>query len=160
VAGALYDLAGMGVADLDEVVCEVAVHLLAPSFPLVRRGFSALAWCPGERWASGGGQVRTGRYGAGCGRQRARPAAGAPASSAGAVQAAVAGPVSPDHERIAVEILEIVALGPQHEQRRPEAVSSSSVGFLVPPVNGKTGPVVLKHRPDHVGISGGRPPSV
>jgi len=33
------------------------------------------------------------------------------------VAADVFGPVSPDHERIAVEILEIVSLGPQHQQR-------------------------------------------
>ena len=36
-----------------------------------------------------------------------------------AVAADVVGPVSPDHERVAVEILKIVSLGPQHQQWRP-----------------------------------------
>jgi hypothetical protein len=36
-----------------------------------------------------------------------------------AVAADVVGPVSPDHERVAVEILEIISLGPQDQQWRP-----------------------------------------
>src|ERR1700689_1381252 len=77
-----------------------------------------------------------------------------------AVAAHVIGPVSPDCERVAVEVLKIVSPGPEHQQRRPYAVSCRPVGLLVLPVDGEASPVVLEHRPDHVRISRGLPPLV
>ena len=72
----------------------------------------------------------------------------------------VAGPFSPDRKRVAVEILKVVALGPQHQQRRPETVARSPVGLLVLPVDGETGAVVLDHRAYHAGVPRGLPPLV
>jgi hypothetical protein len=77
-----------------------------------------------------------------------------------AVAAEVVGPVSPDHERVVIEFLEIISLGPQHQQRRPQTITGSSVGLLMLSINSKAGAIVLDHRSHHVGVSRGVPPLV
>src|SRR5947209_9235760 len=54
-------------------------------------------------------------------------------------------PGPPDRERVAVLVFEVVAAGPQEQQRAADPAARGAVGLVVLPVEAKTGAVVLHH---------------
>lgn len=59
-------------------------------------------------------------------------------------------PVAPDGQRVAEELLQVVALRPQHEERDGEPAPGGAVGLLVLAVDREPGPVVLEHGAHHL----------
>src|SRR4051794_14371359 len=81
-------------------------------------------------------------------RQLLRGVLGEVVTAVDPVTAHVVGPTAPDREDVPVQLDEVVARGPEDEERARDAAAGGAILLVVAAVDPEAGAVVLEHRVD------------